>query len=264
MKYIFAICLLVLSLSTVSSALSIFEGSADAFVLIQELGPSGNYGDFKPIGGGTIVEIADYNESFLLTKPAYLTNRDSIFINFIGVTAFHDKNIYPIRLKEKDIPIWSALRDSQFDIAVIPLKGLWAVDIVAIDTSRLYPVDNIHVGEDILYFDFVNLVHLRGEWHYPVARRSIVSFVPREDCCDGDSNGGNFITDNVFYIDGSIPPGAVGSPVFSAPKDSTGYPSLIGILQGPYKGPNGDQNLGVVAPTEAIIKLLNIYHGCEK
>ncbi len=265
MKKIIAVGLLVLTFSSISSALSISEYDADAFVLIQQLGSSGEYGDFIPIGTGTIIEITDcYDEVYLLTKPTYLVNRDSIFINIIYLTAFHDKNIYPIRLHENKVPTWSALRDSQYDIAILPLRNLWAAGVIALDTSLLCPLDSIFVGDDAMYFDFANIIHLRGVWQFPIARKSIVSFVPREDCCEEIPDGGNYITDNVFYIDAKIPPGAIGSPVFSSSKDSTGHPSLIGILQGPYNVPDGDQNLGVVAPREAIIKLLNIYHGCDK
>jgi hypothetical protein len=272
MKYIIAIGLLVLAFFSISSAFSISEYDADAFVLIQVLGPSGKEGDYMSIGQGTIIEISDcYDEIYLLTKPSYLMGPDSVFLFYYYYAIDDNQGVHPVRVTKEGKPLWSALTSNHLDIAILPLNIMWSAGVVAIDTSYLKSFSDIGLGDDAVFLEYTMTFSFReswgydleGPWSFPIARSGIVSLVPKIVYYKPYPDTGYVMPDTVFYIDAKVNHGAIGSPVFSTPKDSTGYPSLIGILQGPYNGPNGDQNLGVVAPKEAIIKLLNIYHGCE-
>jgi hypothetical protein len=273
MKNIIAVILLVLLFPVISFAISIPEEAADAFVLIQELGPSGKEEDLKIIGHGTIIEITDcYDEIYLLTKPSYLSGRDSIFLSFYHYSIDDNQLILHNRVTKNGHPLWFALSDGHLDLAILPLEELWGTGAIAVDTSSLKQLSLVGLGDDIAFLEYseISIIKLNwgydnveGPWSFPIARSGIVSLVPKIVYYKPYPDTGYVMPDTVFYIDAKVNHGAIGSPVFSTPKDSTGYPSLIGILQGPYNGPNGDKNLGVVAPKEAIIKLLNIYHGCE-
>lgn len=273
MKHIIFFAILLLLSFSISKALSIPEDCADAFVLIQELGPSGQFGDFVPIGAGTIIEITDcFDENYLLTKPSYLIGQDSIFLSFYHYSIDDNKLTLHTRVNKDGHPMWSALTNGHLDLAILPLNELWGAGAVSIDTSYMKPLSQIGLGDDITFLEYSEIstiieswgYDLEGPWSFPIARDGIVSLVPKIAYYRPYPDSEFIMPDTVFYIDAKVTPGAIGSPVFSISRDSSRHPSFIGVLQGPYTGSNGDINLGVVAPREAIIKLLNIYHGCEK
>jgi hypothetical protein len=247
-----------------AQATGLYYDFTHSFVLIQELGPSGKENDLKPIGSGLVVEIANcYTESYLITKPELFQGRDSVFIKATGVSLEDEPSIYSVELLKNGNKLWTSFADSNYEIAgvlMLPFSGM----ICAVDTSYFRPLHDVYPGDVAIYLEHIHVGDTVWDWRQVVARNSIVSLVPEY----GDyfyneaekwSERWPFV-DKLFYIDADPSLWSECSPVFSTSADSSHWGYCIGILM----GKNKNIHLATVVPTDAIIKLIDYFHGCEK
>jgi hypothetical protein len=258
MKAVF-ISLLMLPVLAVSTwAFTIYDDRADAFVLIEEQEPSG---DLKPVGTGLIVETIDcYTETFLVTRPEFLEGKDSIFINVVEIELYSYRGPFPLPLTNGAEKLWKSYKDSLVSIAA--LKTSFGGMIYGIDTAYMRPLSKVHLGDEALFLEFIpNDLHSIDEEYYPFARKAIVASEPIRNAYSAKRKWDLY--DSTFIIDAKINPGSICSPVFSIANDTSQTITCIGMIQGPYKGLKGDQNLGVVTPIDAIIKVLDKFRKCR-
>jgi hypothetical protein len=261
MKSIFFL-LVLLQMSVLNvKAFTIYDYNADAFVLLEEYLPISD--SYKPIGTGLLVAETDcYNDEIrLVTKPEFLKGHDSVFVNLAGIELYSFRGLYPVHLTREDKILWVTYRKNEINIAAVPIPLIDGM-YYAIDTAYSKPISKVHQGDDAVFFEFITSGDKTpDEGDYPFARKAIVSSVPFRNTFYTKEKWELF--DSTFIIDAKVNSGSICSPVYSITNDSLKTITCIGMIQGPYKGPNGDQNLGVVVPVDAIIKILDSFRRCR-
>ncbi len=260
MRMILAFLLICIIFPVNGQAFSISKYKAYSFVSIQETDSLGNY---QLIGAGMLIEITDcFSETYLVTRPEFLHGRDTIYINPAHIEEFDSRGLVPLELKKNEKILWKSYANAHVNVAALDIFAMGGM-LYAIDTAYTIPLSSLEPGRDAVFLEYVSGAGKSpGDALYPFARNAVVSYTPALDVFDPE--GELHFADSVFYIDAHIASGSIGSPVFALRDDSTRVVSLIGMIMGPYQSPDGDQHLGVVAPVDAIIKVIDYFHGCDK
>jgi hypothetical protein len=269
MKSLLQIVMCLVAAYSVAFSLTIDEYKIDAFAVLEDTGSSGTDGDYIPFGVGVIISYDDcFYENYLLCKPELLVNRRKIYVSVVHSNLESDRGIHPVSVEKNGNPLWASLNTDMFSLAMLPMIELLATDIHSIDTTDMKFMSDIEMGDEVVYLEYLKSFSHTDSWnstfYYPIARKSIVSFVPKIAYFDPYPDTQFTIPDTVIYIDGEIGYGAIGSPVFSVPKNRSNRISFIGILEGPLGGPDSKLGLGVVIPTDEILKLIEFFRGCER
>jgi|WetSurMetagenome_2_1015567.scaffolds.fasta_scaffold45011_2 hypothetical protein len=268
MKIYKFLILLIILLALRLEAAGIPEEYYNSFVLICELGPTGKFGDFRPIGTGSIIEIEDcFNEIYLITSPRNIEGRDSIFMLYYYWAIDDNQGAHEVRLIQDNKQVWTKLDNDSIHVAIVPLISLWSAGVVAIDTSEIIPITSFSIGEQVSFLEFDSSftfkqswgIDLEGIWSFPLARQGILSLLP--GAFSHYENEPN--SSQVYYIDGIFRPGVVCSPVIATSQIMNNKIKVIGFINGNSNVKLKNSHLISVIPKEVIIKLLNVYHGCE-
>lgn len=257
---LFSVILFIVNIGLItgtSHCVSIPKYMEDCMVLIEDAQIAHNDTFFVVRGTGFL--FFDGNENnpvYLISNRHVFMNRDNIFVKLNLADGSSVRK--PVRLRDNvGNYFWTGHPDSSIDLALT--RVTYGLNVRYISKDRIKPIDEIELGDEVLFLGFPLLGFASTNKNYPITRHGIVSFVAQENIGGLILPDSILLSKNMMLIDATVLPGNSGSPVLSTPRKGSDKTSLIGVVRGHISSLISDENLdfGIVIPAYRIIELIN-------
>jgi S1-C subfamily serine protease len=228
-----------------------------------------------PHGTGFLVSSDSITAYYIITNRHILEGRDSILVRVNKIDALSHSVVgirHMLPLKVNGFSIYMGHPDPNVDLAIVVYPHNEAV--YSLPSDRLKMLDNVKLGDPVLFLGFPLLEAAIGDLNYPITRKGVVSYISHNDVLAYKSNV-ILIDKGRILIDGNIMPGNSGSPVLSVSSTETDEKaSLIGVMSGHLERSELmanqlsklfgltttiDYKLGICIPADRVKELLTAY-----